>query len=77
MSTRITTEEISASIKLIKVRRACGLDDISNKVMKFGDANMVKALTNIFKQIMETGNLRLCYYFKEKTLHKRQLQNIV
>jgi exonuclease III len=47
--------EVQKAIKALKNGKACGLDGISNEMIKFGQDVLTKPLTKLFNDILSTG----------------------
>ena len=52
---KITIEEIKESIKYLKTKKAPGLDNITNEMIKYSDRDMIEHLQTLFNDIMESG----------------------
>ena len=55
LNQKITIEEIKESIKYLKTQKAPGLNNITNKMIKCFDRNMIEHLQTLFNNIMESG----------------------
>ena len=51
---KITLQEIKESIKYLKTKKAPGLDNITNEMIKCSDRNMIERLQTLFNNIMES-----------------------
>ena len=52
---KIIVAQIKESIKYLKTKKAPGLDNITNVMMKYFDRNMIEHLHTLFNNIMESG----------------------
>ena len=55
LNQKITIEEIEESIKYMKTKKAPGLDNITNEMIKCSDRNMMEHLQTLFNKIMVSG----------------------
>ena len=55
LNQKITIEEIKESIKYLKTKKAPGLDNITNEMIKCSDRNMMEHLQTLFNKIMVSG----------------------
>ncbi len=51
----ITTSEITEHIKKLKLKKACGQDNISNEMLKLSSPYIIQALANLFNLILSSG----------------------
>ncbi len=52
----ITTTEITEHIKKLKIKKACGQDNISNEMLKLSSPYIIQALANLFNLILSSGD---------------------
>lgn len=52
----ITTSEITEHIKKLKLKAACGQDNISNEMLKLSSPYIIQALANLFNLILSSGD---------------------
>ena len=55
LNREIELAEVQAAIKALKNGKACGLDGISNEMIKYGQHALVKPLTQLFNHILMSG----------------------
>ena len=55
LNQKLTIEEIKESIKYLKTKKAPGLDNITNEMIKCSDRHMIEHLQTLFNKIMESG----------------------
>ena len=55
LNQKITTEETNESIKYLKTKKAPGLDNITNEMIKCSGRNMIEHLKVLFNKIIEYG----------------------
>ena len=55
LNQKITIEEIKESINYLKTKKATSLDNITNKMIKCSDKNMIEHLQTLFIIFMESS----------------------
>ena len=55
LNQKLTIEEIKESIKYLKTKKAPGLDNITNEMIKCSDRNMIEHPQTLFSKIMESS----------------------
>ena len=55
LNKKITIEGIQESIKYLKTKKALGLDNITNEMIKCSDRNMIEHLRTLFNNNMESS----------------------
>ena len=58
---KIKIEEIEESIKYFKTKKAPGLNNITNEMIKYSDRDMTEHLQTLFDDIMESGYYPTCW----------------
>jgi len=56
LDTLIATSEITQHIKNLKLKKACGQDNISNEMLKHSGPYIIQALEKLFNLVLKSGN---------------------